>query len=160
MSGHTLLSLGRASLLPLLAALLVAGSLPARAEGDTIAKRLWVATGAKAVTVDRFREMREDCALAPAPVVTVLQHPAFGKASVKSAKAAGKTDPAGPYAACDGKPFNWTTVTIPAPAKGQGTDKLVLQAQESSGETTTYDVEIVFAKKLPAGKTSGLLEDR
>ena len=91
MSGHTLLSLGRASLLPLLAALLVAGSLPARAEGDTIAKRLWVATGAKGVTVDRFREMREDCAYAPAPVVTVLQHPAFSKASVKSAKAAGKT---------------------------------------------------------------------
>lgn len=160
MSGRTLLSAGRAMVLPLLATLVVATSVPARAEGDTIEKRLWVATGSKAVTVDRFREMREDCALAPAPVVTVLQHPAFGKASVKSVKAAGKTDPSGPYAACDGKPFNWTTVTVPAPAKGQGTDKLVIQAQESSGESTTYDVEIVFAKKLPAGKTSGLLEDR
>lgn len=153
MSGRILLSAGLAFALPLV-------TIVCAAQADTIDKRLWVATGSKPVVVDRFRELREDCALAPAPVVTVQQHPAFGKASVKSAKAVGKTDPSGPYAACDGKPFNWTTVTIPAPAKGQGTDKLVIQAQESSGETTLYDIEIVYAKKLPAGKTSGLLEDR
>lgn len=155
MSGRTLLSAGLAFALPFVAAVGMA-----HAEGDTIDKRLWVKTGSKAVTVDRFRELREDCAAAPAPVVTVQQHPGFGKASVKTAKAVGMTDPAGPYAACDGKPFNWTVVTVPAPAKGSGTDKLVIRAQESSGEATTYDIEIVFAKTLPAGKTSGLLEDR
>ena len=47
-----------------------------------------------------------------------------------------------------------------APAKGEGTDRAVIQAQESSGEATVYDIEIVYAKKLPAGKTHGLLEDR
>lgn len=155
MSGRLLVSAGLALALPLSFGLGVA-----HAEGDRIEKRLWVATGGKAVTVDRFRELREDCAAAPAPTVTVLQHPAFGKATVKSAKAVGKTDPSGPYAACDGKVFDWSIVTIPAPAKGSGTDKLVIQAQESSGDATLYDVEIVFAKKLPAGKTSGLLEDR
>lgn len=140
---------------------LVGMTTSAAADGDRIEKRLWVQTGAKGpIAVDRFRELREDCAQAPAPVVTVLQNPAFGKLSVKSSVAVGTTDPMGPYAACSGKKFAWTTVTMPAPAKGEGTDTAVVQAQESSGETTIYDVEIVFAKKLPAGKKSGLLEDR
>lgn len=140
---------------------LAVGTGTASAEGDSIAKRLWLKTGAgKAVTLDSWREMREDCALVPAPQVTVLQHPSFGKATVTKTKAAGKTDPNGPYAACNGKPFNWTVVKVPSPAKGEGTDRIVLQAQESSGEVTTYDVEIVYAKKLPAGKSAGLLEDR
>lgn len=133
---------------------------PASAD-DVIAKRLWLASGTgKTVTVDSFREMREDCALAPAPEVTVTQQPAFGKLSVAKTKAAGKTDPNGPYAACNGKPFNWTVVKVASPAKAEGTDRAVLRAQESSGEVTTYEIEIVYAKKLPAGKTSGLLEDR
>lgn len=141
--------------------LLVLAPLAAHADGEVIEKRFWLKTGsAKAVTLDSFREMREDCALAPAPQVTVQQHPAFGKATVSATKAPGKTDPNGPYAACDGKPFNWSVVKIPSPAKGEGTDRAVIRAQESSGEITTYDVEIVYAAKLPAGKTSGLLEDR
>ena len=109
------------------------------------------------VKVDSFRELREDCA-APAPVVTVQQHPAFGKLTTKKVVAPGQAD--GAYAACSGKKFNWTVVSTPIPAKGEGTDRAVIQAQDSSGETTTYDVEIVFAKKLPAGKTNGLYEDR
>ena len=141
--------------------LVVLAPVAAHADGDVLEKRLWLKTGAaKAVTLDSFREMREDCALVPAPQVTVQQHPAFGKLTVSTTKAAGKTDPNGPYAACNGKPFNWTVVRVPSPAKGEGTDKAVIRAQESSGEITTYDVEIVYAKTLPAGKTSGLLEDR
>lgn len=134
---------------------------PVRAE-DRIAKRLWLATGpaGKTVQVDSFRELREDCSQAPAPKVTVLQHPAFGKFKVAAVTAPGQTDKTGPYAACDGKKFAWTRVTTPLPAKGEGTDRAVIQAQESSGEITTYDIEIVFAKKLPAGKSSGLYEDR
>ncbi|MCE1234992.1 MAG: hypothetical protein LWW93_01410 [Hyphomicrobiales bacterium] len=148
--------------LPIMAAVALAmGAASAQAEGDTIAKRLWLKTGAgKAVTLDSWREMREDCSLAPAPQVTVTQQPSFGKLTVSKTKAAGKTDPGGPYAACNGKPFNWTVVKVPSPAKGEGSDKAVLAVQESSGEITTYDVEIVFAKTLPAGKTAGLLEDR
>lgn len=133
---------------------------PAAADADRIEKRLWLSVGAGSVQVDKFREMREDCALAPAPVVTVLQNPAFGKLSVSTAQAVGATDKNGPYGACDGKKFNWTIVKIPLPAKGEGTDKAVVQAQESSGEATIYDIEIVYAKKLPVGKKSGLLEDR
>lgn len=131
----------------------------ARAE-DTIEKRLWLKTGGAVVTLDRFRELREDCALAPAPKVTVVEAPAFGKLTVGSTKAVGKTDPNGPYAACDGKPFNWTVVKIPSPKKGEGTARAVIRAEESSGEATTYEIEIVYAAKLPQGKTPGLLEDR
>lgn len=131
----------------------------ARAE-DTIEKRLWLKTGGGVVTLDRFRELREDCALVPAPTVVVAEEPAFGKLTVAKIKAVGKTDPNGPYAACDGKPSNWTVVKIPSPAKGEGTARTVIRAQESSGEVTTYEIEIVYAKKLPQGKTPGLLEDR
>lgn len=147
----------------LIAGLALATSLavPAAHADDTIAKRLWLASGTgKTVTVDSFREMREDCSLAPAPEVTVTQQPAFGKMTVAKTKAPGKTDPNGPYAACNGKPFNWTVVKIPSPSKAEGTDGAVIRAQESTGEVTTYEIEIVYAKKLPAGKSSGLLEDR
>lgn len=144
----------------LLVPVFVAGS-PARAESDRFEKRLWAVTGtAKPIRIDRFREMREDCALAPAPVIAVLQQPKVGKLKVASAPAAGATDKTGPYAACDGKTFNWTTVTLPAAAKADGTDHAVIQATESSGDVTVYDIEIVFAKKLPAGKSNGLYEER
>lgn len=130
-----------------------------RAE-DRIEKRLWVQAGkGGAVQIDAFRELREDCAVVAAPTVTVLEHPKAGKLAVRSGAGVGATDPLGPYAACNGKKFNWTKVTMPVPAK-EGTDHATLQAQESSGDTTTYDVEIVIAKKLPAGKKHGLYEDR
>lgn len=132
----------------------------ARAD-DRIEKRLWVAAKpSNVVVVDSFREMREDCIQAPAPKVVVPQQPKLGKMTVKAVVAPGSTDPNGPYAACNGKKFNWARVTWPAPAKGEGTDRAVIEATESSGETTVYDVEIVYAKTLPAGKSNGLYEDR
>ena len=138
----------------------VALAAPAAAEDERIDKRLWLTTGAKGpVKLDSFRELREDCA-APAPVVTVQQHPAFGKLTTAKQAAPGPVDAAGPFAACAGKKFAWTVVSTPVPAKGEGTDKAVIRVQIADGEATTYDVEIVFAKKLPAGKTNGLYEDR
>jgi hypothetical protein len=145
--------------LALLAFAAIGSTGSARAE-DRIEKRLWVQAGkGGAVQVDAFREMSEDCSLAPAPTVTVLEHPKAGKLTVKTATAVGATDPLGPYAACNGKKFNWTKVTMPVPAK-DGTDHATLEARESSNDATTYDIEIVIAKKLPAGKKHGLYEDR
>ncbi|TBW34502.1 hypothetical protein EYW49_18115 [Siculibacillus lacustris] len=134
----------------------------ARADTDRIEKRLWVAVSGKAqtVVVDSFREMREDCSAAPAPALAVTKQPKLAKLTVKTVTAPGTTDPTGPYAACNGKKFNWSRVTWPVPTKGEGTDSAVIQATESSGDVTVYDFEIVYAKKLPAGKTSGLVEDR
>ena len=132
----------------------------ARAD-DRIEKRLWVQLGkGSAVTVDSFRELREDCVQVAAPKVTVLEHPKAGKLTVKTAVGPGATDAAGPYAACNGKKFNWTRVTMPVPAKGEGTDHATLQATESSGDSTTYDIEIMLVKKLPAGRVHGTYEDR
>jgi len=144
-------------------ALVVAAALgsatSARAD-DRIEKRLWVQAGkGGSVQIDAFRELREDCAAVAAPTITVLEHPKAGKLSVKSASGVGATDPAGPYAACNGKKFNWTRVTMPVPAQ-EGPDHATLEAHESSGDTTTYDIEIVAAKKLPSGKKHGLYEDR
>jgi hypothetical protein len=133
---------------------------PVRAE-DRIEKRLWVQVKpGGSVVVDSFREMREDCTLAPAPKVTVPVQPKLGKMKVTTVTAPGSTDQSGPYAACNGKKFNWTRVSLPTPAKGEGTDHAVVEATESSGETTLYDIDIVYAKKLPAGKSNGLYEDR
>jgi hypothetical protein len=148
-----------------LAALLAVGlsglAVTAASADDRIEKRLWVvAKPRNTVVVDSFRELREDCVQAPAPKVVVSQQPKLGKMVVKAVVAPGSTDAAGPYAACNGKKFNWTRVTWPAPAKGEGTDRAVIEATESSGETTVYDVEIVYAKTLPSGKSNGLYEDR
>lgn len=133
---------------------------PVRAE-DRIEKRLWVQVKPGAsVVVDSFRELREDCTAAPAPKIVVSVQPKLAKLKVTTVTAPGSTDQSGPYAACNGKKFNWSRVIWPAPAKGEGTDRAVVEATESSGETTAYDIEIVYAKKLPAGKSNGLLEDR
>ncbi len=127
---------------------------------DRIEKRLWVQAGkGGAVQIDAIRELREDCTLAPAPTVTVLDNPKVGKLKVSTAVATGKTQPNGPYAACDGKKFNWTKVAMPVPSK-EGKDTAVFQVQDSLGDLTTYDVEVVVTKKLPQGKTHGLYEDR
>ena len=131
----------------------------ARAE-DSIEKRLWVQAGkGGTVTIDSFRELREDCTIAPAPSVTVVENPKAGKITVSTVSAASTQPLSGPYAACKVKKFNWAKVTMPVPAK-EGTDHAVIQAQESTGDLTTYDVEIVAKKKLPAGKSHGLYEDR
>lgn len=137
----------------------MAASGTAQAE-DRIEKRLWVQAGKGGVVqIDAIRELREDCTLAPAPTVTVLDNPKAGKLKVATATAVGKTPPTGPYAACNGKKFNWTKVAMPVPAK-EGNDTAVFQVQDSLGDLTTYDVEVVAQKKLPQGKTHGQYEDR
>lgn len=148
---------GLAALLATAAAAIVAA--PAQAE-DRIEKRLWVQAGkGGSVPVESFRELREDCTVAPAPTVTVVEQPKVGKLKVETVAAAGAAPTTGAYAACKIKKYNWSKVVLPVPAK-EGTDRAVIQAQESTGDLTTYEIEIVAQKKLPQGKTHGLLEDR